>query len=49
MHVAAIRHKSDVGDTVEKYKSKAFILKYFPRGVLRIRSDGGGVYAKKCN
>lgn len=43
-HVVGIQKKSDAVEASEDYKELSHVKKYFPKGVERIHSDGGGEY-----
>ena len=46
VHVMGLEAKSEVAESFELYKKCGFVKKYFPRGVQRLHSDGGGEYLK---
>ncbi len=45
-HAVSIPRKADVPDVYEMYKETSEVRKFFPNGILRIHSDGGGEYQK---
>ena len=43
-HAAGLRSKSDAVEATESYKVLEHVKKYFPKGVERLHTDGGGEY-----
>eukprot|EP00171_Calliarthron_tuberculosum_P022539 IDg22539t1 len=44
-HVAGLKTKSDTFDAIEQYKTLSHVTKYYPNGVQRLHTDGGGEYS----
>ena len=41
-HVTGLRQKIDAIEATDSYKLSAQVQKYFPKGVERLHTDGGG-------
>lgn len=48
-HVAGTRCKSDTVELFEDYRSLGHATKFYPKGVKRLHTDGGGEYKNASN